>query len=330
MFLTINQIKNITFGAVSVYEDNGYILFDRFTEKQKECYKNYRTISLQGKVKATAGVRFSFVSDTKFLKFSYILDYASSRDFAYFDILVNGELVAHIGKEKIDNSEKVLEVSFEKGEKHIEVYFPWSMKTTIRNLEISDGASLKGKNRSKTMIAYGDSITHGYDAFYPSNAYVSKLAKYFDADLFNKAIGGDTFFPELLNCKDTFIPDIVTVAYGTNDWLKCDTGEFVFNTKTFFELLYDNYKSSKIYVITPIWKMAEEDGTKPTVDMSFAELRLFIKNTAKEYENITVIDGENLIPHSAKYYADAKVLHPNDDGFKYYSENLIKEIKNSK
>ena len=80
MFLTINQIKSITFGAVSVYEDNGYILFDRFTEKQKECYKNYRTISLQGKVKATSGVRFSFVSDTSFLKFNFILDYASSRE----------------------------------------------------------------------------------------------------------------------------------------------------------------------------------------------------------------------------------------------------------
>ncbi|MBR2376466.1 MAG: SGNH/GDSL hydrolase family protein [Clostridia bacterium] len=326
MFLTINQIKNITFGAVSVYEDNGYILFDRFTEKQKECYKNYRTISLQGKVKATAGVRFSFVSDTNFLKFNYILDYASSRDFAYFDILVNGELVAHIGKDKIDNSEKVLEVSFEKGEKHIEVYFPWSMKTTIRNLEISDGASLKEKNRSKTMIAYGDSITHGYDAFYPSNVYVTKLAKYFDADLFNKAIGGDTFFPELLNCKDTFIPDIVTVAYGTNDWKISTREEFTFNAKAFFEQLYENYNGSKIYVITPIWRLEEEDDTKPTTNWTLLEHRDFIKEIALQYENVTVIDGYELVPHDTELFLD-KRLHPNDDGFKYYIENLIKAIE---
>lgn len=326
MFLTINQIKNITFGAVSVYEDNGYILFDRFTEKQKECYKNYRTISLQGKVKATAGVRFSFVSDTKFLKFNYILDYASSRDFAYFDILVNGELVAHIGKDKIDNSEKALEVSFEKGEKHIEVYFPWSMKTTIRNLEISDNATLTPKKRAKTMIAYGDSITHGYDAFYPSNVYVTKLAKYFDADLFNKAIGGDTFFPELLNCKDTFIPDIVTVAYGTNDWKISTREEFMFNAKAFFEQLYENYNGSKIYVITPIWRLEEEDGTKPTTNWTLLEHRDFIKEIALQYENVTVIDGYELVPHDTELFLD-KRLHPNDDGFKYYIENLIKAIE---
>ncbi len=326
MFLTLNQIKSITFGAVSVYENGGFIIFERFTEKQKECYKKYRTLSLRNKVNTTASVKISFKSDTEFLKFDYILDYASSREYAFFDVLVNGEMVYSTGTDKIDTTEKVLKVNFERGEKDIEIYFPWSMRAKIKNFEISDNASIIPEKNSKTMIAYGDSITQGYDSVHPSIAYINKIAKFFDANLYNKAIGGDTFFPELIEAKDGFIPDIVTVAYGTNDWLACDKGEFVFNTKTFFELLYDNYKSSKIYVITPIWKKAEEDGTKSTVDMSFAELRLFIKNTAKEYENITVIDGEDLVPHDVKCFADEVVLHPNDKGFKFYAENLIKAI----
>ena len=326
MILTLNDIKKITFGAVSVYENNGFVIFERFTEKQKDCYKKYRTLSLHNKVNATASVKIAFKSNTDYLKFDYILDYASSREYAYFDVLVNGNIVYSTGTDKIDVSEKILEVNFEKGEKSIEIYFPWSMRAKIKNFEISDNASIIPKKHSKIMLAYGDSITQGYDSIHPSYAYINQLAKALDSELFNKAIGGDTFFPELLEAKDGFFPDIVTVAYGTNDWLKCSYGEFVFNTKTFFEMLYENYKNTKIYVITPIWKLSEEDGTKPMVNISFAEHRLFIKNTALQYENITVIDGDYLVPHDTALFAD-KILHPNDDGFSFYSKNLIEKIK---
>ncbi len=330
MILALNDIKKITFGAVNVIEENGFFVFNRFTEKQKECYKKYRTISLYGKTNATAGVRLSIKSNTSYLKFNYCLSYGSSRDFAYFDIYINKELSYHFGKDKLDDNICSFECKMPIGENYIEVYFPWSTHAKICNFEIEDGASLIPVSRKKTMIAYGDSITQGYDSIYPSRAYICQLAKFFDTDLYNKAIGGDTFFPELLEAKDVFVPDIVTVSYGTNDWLICSHEEFVFNTKTFFELLYENYKSSKIYVITPIWKKAEEDGTVPTVNFNFAEHRAFIKHTALSYDNVTVIDGDDLVPHDSKYFADEKVLHPNAEGFKYYAENLIKAIKNEK
>ena len=43
-------------------------------------------------------------------------------------------------------------------------------------------------------------------------------------------------------------------------------------------------------------------------------------------ENISVISGFDFVPMDEKYYADLK-LHPNDEGFEYYAENLYKEIK---
>lgn len=329
MVLALNDIKKITFGAVNVVEENGVFVFNRFTEKQKECYKKYRTISLYGKTNATAGVRLSFKSNTSYLKFNYYLTYGSSRDFAYFDIYVNKELSYHFGKDKLDDNICSFECKMPTGENYIEIYFPWSTHADICNFEIEDGASLIPVSKSKTLIAYGDSITQGYDAFYPSRAYICQLAKLFDADLYNKAIGGDTFFPELLEAKDVFIPDIVAVSYGTNDWKKSTREEFEFNAKTFFELLYENYKNSKIYVITPIWRLEEEDGTKPTINWTLLEHRDFIKKIALQYENVTVIDGYDLVPHDTELFSD-KRLHPNDEGFKYYAENLIKSIKNAK
>ena len=60
-----------------------------------------------------------------------------------------------------------------------------------------------------------------------------------------------------------------------------------------------------------------------------AEHREFIKKVALQYDNVIVIDGYDLVPHDTELFSD-KRLHPNDDGFKYYAENLIKAIKNAK
>ena len=49
--------------------------------------------------------------------------------------------------------------------------------------------------RKYSMISYGDSITHGYDAEYPSLALSSALSRMLGADNTNKAIAGDIFFP---------------------------------------------------------------------------------------------------------------------------------------
>ncbi len=324
MQLSFNDIKKITFGAVCITENDGLIEFNRFTEKQKQAYLTHRTIALHGKVNCTSSIRFSFITDATVFKMEYQLINASSRNFAYFDVMVDGELIGHFGSDNFTQEESVYETLLKNGKKHVEVYFPFSANVKIKSIELLGGSILEPKKRKYTMIAYGDSITQGYDATYSSQAYVNKLACYLDADLFNKAIAGDTFFPELLENKDVIVPDIVTVAYGTNDWTKCSYEEFKFNLNAFFELLYENHRESKIIVITPVWR--DDIETRfPPINISFNELRERIKKVALSYDNITVIDGDNLIPPDLNLFRD-KHLHPNDEGFSYYSKNLIEKV----
>lgn len=328
MKLSFNDIKKITFGAVSVAENDGYIEFNRFTEKQKQAYKLNRTISLYSKVNSASGVRFSFLTDATTFIIEYVLGNASSRNFAYFDVMVDGELIEHFGSDDLilnGEGEGRREIALKSGKKHVEMYFPFSAKVKIKSVELLNCSIFEPKKRKHTMFSYGDSITQGYDATYSSQAYVNKLALYLDADVYNKAIAGDTFFPELLENKDVIVPDIVTVAYGTNDWTKCSYEEFTFNLNAFFELLYENHKESKIIVITPVWR--DDIETRfPPINISFNELRERIKKVALSYDNITVIDGDNLIPSDPNLFRD-KHLHPNDEGFEYYFINLIAELK---
>ena len=68
------------------------------------------------------------------------------------------------------------------------VHLPWSVKTLIEEISIDDNAFVKGVKPKKKLLAYGDSITHGYDALRPSNRYISKFADKIGDEEFNKEL----------------------------------------------------------------------------------------------------------------------------------------------
>jgi len=47
---------------------------------------------------------------------------------------------------------------------------------------------------------------------------------------------------------------------------------------------------------------------------------------SKDFPNVTVIPGIDLVPHDLQYYADAG-LHPNDAGYERYFQNLLPKIQ---
>ena len=54
MKLTLDQVRSITHGALSVTEENGTFTFCRFTDYQAELYKSIKDFYV--KVPATSGV----------------------------------------------------------------------------------------------------------------------------------------------------------------------------------------------------------------------------------------------------------------------------------
>ena len=142
-----------------------------------------------------------------------------------------------------------------------------------------------------------------------------------DGFVCNKAIGGDIFRPVLIEEK-TFSPDIVTVAYGTNDWSKCTREEFLENMSEFIRKVSENYKSSQIFVITPIWR---KDRERDVRFGSFDKMVSAIADECLKYENIKVIKGENILPHNEMFYVKDG-LHPNDTGMLLYASGIYKEM----
>lgn len=339
MKLNIEQIRKITKGAERITEEEKGFCFYRFSEEEAKFYRaraeEKNDPFMYERTKYTAGIRFLFRTNSKILTLKTILSMAGSRRYFSFDIYVNNEPIGYIDNfseiglpQNYITTEVPIADSYEKtfmlgeGDKTVCVYFPWSMIATIQEVSIDDGAYIEPIDIKKKIICYGDSITQGYDVQRTSLRYAAQIAEALGAEEINKAIGGERFVPGLAKIKANYNPDYILVAYGTNDWTHHAKEKFQTNCSEFLKTISENYPSTEIFVLTPIWRgdMMQEKALG-----NFEEVGEYIKEFTVPYKNFQVIDGFNFVPHEPTYYADGW-LHPNDKGFMCYYENLKKLI----
>lgn len=331
MKLDLTQINSVAQGAADVVGEDGVIRFSRFGAAERELYLKHR---FYNKTFTTSGVKLEFTTDGDSFNVSAVFTNPTSRNYFAFEVFANGRRAGVLKNfEDGENGgythdecalgELTGRFPLGSGDKKVTVYFPWSVECQLRSAEVENATYITPVKRAKKLLAYGDSITHGYDARYPSDTYIERIARELDAEVFNKGIGGEVFFPELAQIKAPFTPDLITVAYGTNDWSTKEQPEFCENCKRFYSALAENYPDTPVYAVTPIWRIDCEGSTRFG---KFPEVEEQIRGICAPYGNITVVTGFDLVPHDVYFYADRKV-HPNDEGFARYAENLLKYIK---
>lgn len=336
MKLAFEKLREITTGAVRIEQVGDYVNFFRFTEEQQRFYEGY-DLGFFKKTFAPAGVRLRFKTDSSIfnLKAFVTTVFASTRGYYSFDIKVNGEFIGAIDNYgNADFTGNYTKYEFPLGEvdgtvplgeglKTVEVYFPYTVKVDLKEITLSDGALVEPMPQREKLLCFGDSITHGHDSIRNYRHYTAQLADALDLDLYNKGIGGEVFKPELARCREPYNPKIVTVAYGTNDWSKRTPETFELNCREFYKTVSELYPNAKIFGITPPWCASFDSTSRP---MTFIEVAEKIEALTDDLQNVTIIRGDNLIPHDLKYFGDLNV-HPNNDGFDCYFKNLYAEIK---
>lgn len=334
MKLDFTQIQSITLGAERICQTTEGIAFYRFTQEQEDLYK-LRSADFYKKTFASSGVKLRFRTDSPSLTLDITVSDGSSRSYFAVDLLINGryaDCLSNFGGEELEGdytTGKYERGDFSKtfslgeGEKEVCLHLPWSLRTVLRGLYLADGASVSPVKPRCKMICYGDSITHGYDALHPSRKYTARLAELLDAEEINKAIGGDKFFPELAASQESFAPDIITVAYGTNDWRHHTRELFEGNCRSFYRNLREKYPRAKIYAITPIWR---KDMALESAVAEFTQMEALIRELTADIPDIQVLPGFGLVPQEAEFFGDLR-LHPNDRGFDAYYEGLARMIK---
>jgi lysophospholipase L1-like esterase len=260
----------------------------------------------------TCGIRIDFYTDSSSLTVSVGAE-------GKYEVLVDG-LTAFW---QVFAGPDTFSIPLEAGSHRVTIVLPSHTPGVIRSVELDDGATLESIEYPCRIIFYGDSITQGYDALHTYKRYAARIAESMEAEEMNKAISGEFFFPPLAETDDDFEPDYVTVAYGTNDWSKTKREDFQRKSKAFYTSLSKKYPKAKIFGITPLWRKDYQE---------YREFGLFedmINDTVKAVEgleNVILLHGFDMVPKEPKYFGDLR-LHPRDEGFDHYFENLNKEIQ---
>ena len=331
MKLNYEQIKEATRGAENVRLEDGEFRFYRFNDKEIEFYKSSPFYT---KVYATSDVEMNFETDATALSLKGNAHVAVSYRLWYvLEVFVNGERIGTIqnfdgemNKEKLFAEFQLGEFSgcFELGEgkKTVRIVFPQFAALALSEVELSGASFVTPIKPEKKMFFYGDSISQGYDAKYPSNKYTALTARALGVEGYNKAIGGEVFQPGLAAVKSDIEPDYICVAYGTND-CGTDRETFLKNSREFYENLARNYPNAKIFALSPIWRANYADKQRVG---DFFDVEKHIKKISEEIPGIVFVGGFDFVPHDTKYFYDGH-LHPSDEGFEIYAKNLVKAIK---
>ncbi len=324
MRLANEQLRAATGGALAVREnDEGELELRRFNEEQQRFYRDHGARPIfYLETFAAAGIRLEFETDADYLSLSYHTKRASTRSFYFIDVKVDGVLTAHLGHRDIEEAYATARVELPEGTHRVCIYFPCYASIAIRALELSDGATFTPVKRPLKLLAYGDSITQGLLAESPSCIYATALADALGAEVLNQGIGGERFVPALLDLDIDFVPDLITVAYGTNDWRRLPRETVVANAHAFYEKLRRRYPSTRIFAITPIWRA---DDTLETAFGDFEDVRALVREAAAKNGAI-VLEGDGLVPHVSEAFGDER-LHPNDLGFTCYTSALLAQMR---
>ena len=335
MKLTYEQIRTLATGAVdSEITDRGLHLY-RFTPAQRKLEHPYIP-TLEAMYRGSAGIKLCFGTDSRSLHFRADLsEPCTRRSICALDVLVDGvwaggwencpQATPNGGYSDLVCPMGVADVKLDlaEGWKEVCIYLPWSACSVIEELMLEDGARVEAAVPERTLLCFGDSITMGCHALRPSCSYAARLARALGAQEFNKALAGGVSFPELTAIRDELDPDVITVAYGTNDWRKASPERFVDCYGTMLRNLRGHYPNAPIFAITPLWRR-DIDGNTQWPDFGLVER--YIRQLANEVGGVHVVCGMELVPHDPAFFADRQ-LHPNDVGFERYAQGLLAAIR---
>ncbi len=314
MKLTLDNIKDITVGAIKIEELDDGFHFYRCTEKQTAAWKPFSE-TLSDRTKTTCGVCLDFHTDAKSISF---LAASGGKFELYLDGVLRTQFNMNELRAKNESAKFALldPLGHEKDEFRVTLVLPSHNVGVLSEIEL-DGATYVTRHKfDMKMLFIGDSITQGWDTKYDSLSFAWRTARHFNAEMINQGIGG-AYFHE--NCFDKipFTPDVVIVAYGTNDFARYPTyDEMRVHTSAHLSLIAEEYKNAKIFVLSPIWREKRDDKKMGT----FENCRAIVAEEAEKL-GLIHIDGLSLVPPMPEFFADG-YLHPNSEGFGIYADNL--------
>ena len=314
MKLSLEQIKNITVGALKVWQDEHAIFFAKCTEKQIEAWYALDK-ELGERAKTTTGVRLDFHTNSETFAFKV-------QTKGCYEIYID-RVLTHVFCEQDFESETEKSIVLSGEEHRITLYLPSHSIGVLQWIKLDDNSTIIPHKCDYNILFMGDSITQGWESTWDSLSYAQSVSRFLNANSIIQGIGGARYHSSTFDEDINYNPDIVIVAYGTNDWTCYQTiQEARKQCCEFLDRLVSKYGNKKLFGISPTWR---GDKNRELSMGSFSECTEYVKDEIRNHGMI-LIEGEKLIPPLSEFYSDG-YLHPNAVGFSIYTQSLLLEIQ---
>ncbi len=320
MTLTNEKILALIDGAIDWEEDSYGIRPLRFLRSQIEAAAKSGEDSYTVRQRASASISLDFDTDATAIELDAHLTKGAGQSCYSFDLYLDGVLADAVhGVYDEHGTDVSCRFALGKGAKHVQIYLPNLASVCITRFALEEASYARRRLRKERILFLGDSITQGYTARLTSLSYANTLARMRGASVLNQAIGGDVFEASHL-CELPYKPDLVLVAYGTNDF---SLGRDISVTAgAYFERLCALYGKERIVCLLPISRMdgREEGGTQGRDFLAFRER---LGKIAASY-GVRAVETLPLLPAVEPFFSD--LVHPSDLGFQHYANALSFEL----
>ncbi|MDD5598547.1 MAG: SGNH/GDSL hydrolase family protein [Victivallaceae bacterium] len=320
--MEINLLDNggFVFGVASYEYHDGAYRFFRMTDGLNNFFGDNEGAVIRAL--NTSGVRIGFITDSESLAME-VLYGKFSRPIFTIDVIVNGE-----HKMTFSPDTHVEKFSFSTelpgtGEKTVEIFLPVMAECAVKGIVLDPGSRLEAMPEKPERILFtGDSITQGMTVTTPALTYPAQAAAVLKADFHNVAVGGATMQQEIAPLLLELEWQKVFIAFGVNDFSQ-DRFPDVFGDEIRGMLkTLSTREAAEIFLITPIpWALRTNPNS---IGLFLEDYREVLRETAKSFPKVKVIEGAKLVPDDPEYYVDN--IHPNDLGASEYADNLLAEL----
>lgn len=325
MPFTPDDYQRFAFGVDhAAFDDAGAWLPQRIGAAMTPIYSDQ-----EGKVirrNCTAGIGLRFASDARAIRLAWRTSHPARARFRG-SLVVDGGAPMPIGSTDGQGAwSGVIDAGGNGAMRTIELHLPHTCRAEIASIELDNGARMApAPPLGKRWLVYGDSITQGMDATLPTDTVINRCARALGLHARNLGVGGAINNPLLAETVPDFPFDLVSIAYGTNDYnLDVPAADFAARTRRLVAALAKRNPAAPIILITPLtWIDGETQPNK--IGQTLADLRRAIAPIADEFAGVRLVEGTDLMPHDAALFADK--VHPNDAGFAVYADNLLPHLR---
>lgn len=309
MIIMEKTIDKYFYGYIDAFQKEDYFCFYRFSEKQRDFYQNLSAF-FGSRSRFQSGV-YILAEECSEISFDFKV-FENSSENIRFDIVIDDEEESVI----FDSEEGSFSKKFSKS--RVMLYLPYYAEIGLKNIYI-DGKA-EEKNFGK-LLCFGDSITQGFFSDKSSNGFPQIIGRSLGLEAYNFGIGGVCLKSGIMGDIELLPkPEIITFAYGTNDWNF--ENPFEEEMDYIFDVISKKFPGVPVFVILPAARKTQDDVK---VSGTLEDVRKIIEEKAKTYDNFYVLGCGRKIQSERDLSSDG--IHPHTEGMDFYADMILDEIK---